>query len=185
MERRLLRVGLLLLCASCDSAGLPIHPPPTGNTQATSVRFHITNATPQTLYVDTTGNGGVSGFDIGPDPGCGCTCGQCSSCANCSPPSSSLRGLAAGESFDVVKSGLVWIWGSGCGERGCASPSASATALTASASYSKSYTSLGESPTNVTNGPSGEFSGALAAPISTARATFSYPESNTVNIDLK
>ena len=183
MERYLLRIGLLVLCASCNSVGLPTKPLP-GGSQATSVTFHITNATTQTLYVDTTGSG-VGGFDIGPSPGCGCTCGQCSSCASCTPPSSSVRGLGAGESFDVVVSGQVWTWGKGCGENGCASPSASAKALNASVSYSNSYTSLGESPQTIANGPSGEFSGALEMPISTVNALFDYPQADIVDIELK
>ena len=187
MERYLLRISLLVLCASCDSAGLPKNPPPAGDTQvpsSTSVTFHITNATAQTLYVDTTGNGGVGGFDIGPNAGCGCSCGHCSSCENCSPPSPSVRALGAGESFDLVIGGQVWTWGNGCGERGCASPSASAKGLTASVSYSTSYLGLGESPTTVANGPSGGFGGALELPISTAQATFDYPQADIVNIEL-
>jgi hypothetical protein len=185
MERYLLGFGLIVFCTSCNNAGLPSKPLPTGNTQATSVTFHITNASTRTLYVDSAGNEGVTGFDIGPNPGCGCTCGQCSSCEYCTPPAASVRGLGAGESFDVEISGQVWTWGNGCGANGCASPSASAKALTASVTYSSSYTTTGESPTTVANGPSGEFSGSVAAPIKTAQAPFDYPQAAIVNIELK
>jgi hypothetical protein len=185
MERYLLRLGLFVLCTSCHGAGLPGNPPPAGGTQATSVTFHISNASTQVLYVDATGNEPVSGFDIGPTPGCGCTCGQCSTCESCAPGAAQVRGLGAGESFDVVISGQVWKWGNGCGASGCASPSASANGLTASVTYSRSYTTTGETPTTVTNGPTGELSGSVASPTSTAQATFDYPQAAVVNIELK
>jgi hypothetical protein len=175
----LLQAFLLVLCASCDHAGLA------GDTGASSITFHITNTTTQTLYVDTTGNEGVSGFDIGSSPGCGCTCGQCSACVYCTPASSSVRGIGPGESFDVVRSGQVWIWGSGCGPSGCASPAASAKGLTAVVSYSSSYKGLGASPRNAASEPLGELSGTLESPTSTAHATFDYPQLNIVSIELR
>jgi hypothetical protein len=182
MERYLLRLGLFVMCASCNSAGLPSKP--LGDANA-SVTFHISNASTQTVYVDTTDNNAVGGFDIGPTAGCGCTCGQCSTCESCTPATESVRGLGAGESFDVVISGQVWTWGNGCGTSGCASPSAAAKGLTATVTYSSSYTSTGESPTTINNGPTGEFSGGVASPTSTAQATFDYPQVDVVNIVLR
>jgi hypothetical protein len=38
---------------------------------------------------------------------------------------------------------------------------------------------------DVANGPSGEFSGTLELPISTVQATFDYPQSDIVNIELR
>jgi len=189
------------LWAGCHAAGLPNDRggsvPDAAPTSGSSVTFHITNVTAQTLYVDVTPSEGSSGVRltspfgdrilslfIEPSVGCGATCGQCAHPPHCSPPQGRVRELGAGESFDVVMTGQLWKEEPvGCGTEACWAASANEPSLIVHVSYANGMTGLGAGAGGAA--PGAEVPGYLVNPIEEAQATFAFPDARIVDVQLK